>query len=480
MKKAWMILMMGGLVVLGREPARAGTYPTGQAFVTLVTPFNGIAKYWGASQEYVNEIASRQWGTVLADTNLATSVKIGGISSTTGKVLTKTTTALVTKASRVSVAGVLVQAGLILGTTRVWEFLEDWATEWWEEINPETDKLRLMKPDPGSGWTIDPAYTGSMSFCETASGSNTLRVVILEGDVYNGATFGCAVPFPANGWSVPCANNWWNQRTQAQTATGGSSCGTNTRTITHWIRPKNQTIKDLMQQGKTPVPRLEFEEKVLEGLASQDAAIKALNEQMAQVALAKSAAMVNEANKSFPDNFNESGGSPQLTGEEIQEIMQRLLEGVSQGDQDEVTGGDPTPEPFGEDWEYTPEQMAAAQHRFDQALEAQRKSEFEAVIMPEVEPEAEPENPEKLSLSEAMQAKLDAMEDLTIWQQLQELKNQDFSGGVCSFDVDMGLYGIITFSLCEWEDALELLGAMMFAGMSLFWLMWIFHGRGDF
>lgn len=496
-KKLGMIIVIAMIGVLVGSRVAKAAYPTGQAYVTLITPFNGIAKYFGVGGEYVNQVATAQWGTILESGMLSSRATVAGINATSGNLVVKSgTSILLSKVASASIARVAMQAALLVGTMYFGELVEDWANDMvdkWDYNQGRNVFIKYM-PDPDIPEGADYWWDGTtgMGVGATSCGPKTDAPQLpsahrVQGffTSYAAAEAACAAAkggaCGAGSFSALnyCDPDW--------------CCGWSTRYYREWGTPTDQYTDHyyvytnttsywdhiISTEGLlTPVDVTwdEVEDRVA---SESETGGRAWEDSLRQGSMAAIAPMVNEEMKNFPESNGTTMG--EITPELMQKLVEALKGGISEDDKKGIEDDDPDgPEPTEGDWEYTPEQMAAAQNKYDKQLEAERKSEYEAIVMPEVPAETEPENPEKLSLADAMQAKLDAMEELTVWEQLQNLKDQDFSGGTCSFEVDMGNYGLITFSLCEWEEALELLGSMMFGAMSLFWLLWLFHGRGDF
>jgi len=321
-------LILLGLILAGlfaRNPVGwCAAYPTGQATVSLVTPFNYIAKYSGIGQTYLNEWVNRAaWGIPLDATSFASRATIGGINSTSGNVATKAVTLVVGKSAGASLAAVAVQAGLMVGAVYFGEWLEQETLEWMTEPPQVVDPTNVELPPeipPGTLYWWD--GTSGMGVGSTHCGppqlTNTYQVKGFYTS-YSAAQSACTA---AKGSECGygnlsnynyCGGSWsgWSCMTY------NTGYGTPYSDYVYTTDPnKHPHIVSTSELG-TPQPLTAEEMKDrIEAAFNSGVPAKQQNAmEMAQGGLAAVAPYINEANKDFPTNHNTApSGSPAAAG----------------------------------------------------------------------------------------------------------------------------------------------------------------------
>lgn len=491
MKKMIVILIL--MVMLGWDGVVLGaSYPTGQATVRTLTPFNGIPKYSGLGQQYVNEWSAARWGVATTAGELAVNAGIGLIESGTLKTAAKTTSLIVSRANCASMVAVALQSGLLVGTY----FLNDWLQEMDWTLDEQTGVV--MKDDPASSPYYRPSsqaqgvgqvasgcfapYQGGPTnrksegntFCESSTACTSAAQAYASS---KGGTYMAWGNFET--WFTNWNTTYWGGGQVMYAVPGGNGCG-GTYAYKGFTGPKTGywQMVEYVEGGKIPVTEADMED----GWQDSHEGESQNAEAMRQSAFAALAPYVNESNKNWPvDRISPGGapaGSPQLTQAQQNKIQQAIDDSITSDDN--ATLQNPGAGQVGDgDWEYTPEQMAQAQYEKDKQLDGEQKADYESYGVEALGAPEEPSPPEKQSITETLEGFIEGQETSGILSILDSAKEINSSGGVCSMGVDLGDWGTLEFSFCEWETQLNAFGNMLVMLCSLGWLLWFFMGRGD-
>lgn len=467
----------------------AAKYPTGQATVHLVTPFDGIAKYSGVSQEYLNEfLTGRRWGIELDTSSWTTKANVGAISQTTGKVASKATTLVVPKAASATLAAVAIQAGLMIGASYFGDWLQEETLALWGDppqvVDPTHVELPPEIPAEAQYWWDGTSGGGvGATSCGPPKLLDSLQVVGFYLS-YQAAQSACTAAKGAEcGYGnlstySYCGGTWvgWNS---VMNPNGG---GANDYVWpTTDVAFKQAHIVSTTELG-TPIP-LSIEEMAERIEAAFDSGVPARQDramEMTQGAMARLAPYVNEANKNFPVEYNPSpAGSPVITPTQYQAVQDALDSTIDPSDADEVEDQESTA--TGDtDWEYTPQEMAEAQHQKDRELDEERKRQYDAYGHTTPTYDTSVEMPQKASLTQKIEEFLSSMRgDEGVLGVLETAGTVTTTGELCVISADMGEWGTMDFSFCEWESQIDNLGSIMLMCCSFLWLVWFFQGRGD-
>lgn len=224
--------------------------------------------------------------------------------------------------------------------------------------------------------------------------------------------------------------------------------------------------------------RSEFESMLAGSLQAGDANA----EKVANAAVGVLAPYLNKSNQYFPEVDPAPAGDPPapgLTEAQMAEIQAALNAAITAADKSAVEQGDSPKEVGSGDWEYTPEQHAEAQYQKDKQLDGEQKADYQALDVQAAPPETAPGTPEKRSLTAVLDQFYGGAEQTAIYGKLQALKDVTYTNPSCSFVADLGDWGQVTFSMCEWQTSLNVLGSLMVMACGFLWVLWFFMGRGD-
>lgn len=478
------IIMMGIMMFMAGIPAVwSAPYPTGQATVTQVTPFNGIAKYYGLAQEYVNEYASGQWGIRLSSGEIATKATIGAVKSS-GQTRVLSSIATLPKAASASIAGIAIQAGLMVGAYYLDEYLSEleWGYEEGHGYYDTNGQGELPANCPAGStkcWDGEPLNGGATVGDTGPCFSGEYAYTVCEG--IHGSWADCQAACPQCSSSFghsPCAG--WHGFGTVGYQTGSGEPGDPLVKHFHAYAQESQPHLVPVEELMGLPPPLTSEEIAAAIQATLDAHTPPDSHAVWDIvegALAQVAPYVNESNKDFPVSRNE-GPLGSLSTENIGEIQDALDAGIDPSDAEQVEDQNATA--AGDtDWEYTPDEMAKAQYNYDKQLDRERKAEYDTYENTVPDYNATITLPEKDSLTSKLENFMTSLTGSEIKEGLDTLKEVGISGGVCTMSVDLGDWGEMEFSFCEWENGIEALGAVMLAFSTFAWGIWFFMGRGD-
>lgn len=460
--------------------------------VTKVTPYAGIPKYAHMNETYQGELTAGAWGIEAADHSIVGKTVISAIIESSGKAVDKTVGLVVGPGKLKFIAAVAIQAGLLLGQG----YFEDWL---------EQQSLQLLSTNPVSvgdpaqaetlypngiavgheaeaqvsGVWVDEGAPGMGPWYSEYAGSwkNYVRVIAPLGQ---GAQWCYNNGYTASsgGNNLNWSSTYWGHR---EKTTYNSPVGWVTNDCCYYVvhsavDPYVHPISEMIEQGVIP-PLSEEEMRARIEAAYGVPAQVPLTSQLAQGSLAAVAPSVNSANANWPAAApNYSTGA--LSSSQGSTVQQALDDSISEDQTAEVTEGGER-QSGDTDWEYTPEEMARAQYDMDKKLEEERKAEYDNVGVTALGDPSVPEPPEKQSITETLEDFVSGQQSGGIIALLDSAKEINSSGGTCSMSVDLGEWGAVDFSFCEWESHLSAFGNMLVMLCSLGWLLWFFMGRGD-
>lgn len=485
------LILAGSIFVLmmaGMREGMAANYPTGQATVTLVTPFNGIAKYSSVGQQYVNELsAGAGWGLPLDAVKWSTRANIGAINSTTGNALSKATTLVVGKAASASLVAVAIQAGLLVGATYFGDWLEEETLELWGDPLQVVDPTQVeLPPEIPEGATVWWDGTSGYGVGATYCGPPTLVSPFQVRGFYTSIAAAEAACQAAKG-SACGTGNLWNYSYCGAGWEGWGSLGYNTGYHTTWndfVYTNNTEahahIVSTAELG-TPVPLTpeEMRDRIEAAFDSGMPARQSRAMQMSQGAMAALAPYINESNRDFPVSHNPTpSGTPSLTAVQIAEAQNAIDDSIDTSDAEQVE--DQSASMSGEtDWEYTPQELAKAQNDYDKQLDRERKAEYDTYENTVPDYNATIVEPEKEPIRDKLDTFRETLEGEGIVAALAALGEVKTGSASCTLQADLGQWGNIEFSFCEWSDEVTALGVVMLGFCTFLWAAWFFMGRGD-
>jgi hypothetical protein len=193
---------------------------------------------------------------------------------------------------------------------------------------------------------------------------------------------------------------------------------------------------------------------------------------------------IDAANQAWPQTAAVGQTYPGLTQDQGNALQQAYNESIPtevKTDLATLTGADPGPYPTPkqpEDWEYTPEQMAAAQYTQDKKLDTERQADYQSTAgsdgnMTEVEPPL----PEKKSLTGVLNSFYGAVQSLPIISA--------FTGWHLEIEADSHIHlpkstwmggGTIDLDFADYGWVWEFMGGMLLALTTWRWTLWVFEG----
>lgn len=482
-------LILGGLIfsvamMAGIPAGWCGSYPTGQATVTKITPFNGVAKYYGLGQQYVNEYAAGEFGVAMANGSIATRGTIGAVKSTgQARMLSSITT--LPKAASASIAGIAIQAGLMIGAYYLDQYLEEmeWGYEDGHGYYDTNAPGELPENCPEGGtvcWDGQPLNYGATvgTMYGPGPGNPPTAYSVVEGLFanYSQARAACA---SCTSIATYYLTGWQGFGSIAYQSGSGTAEDPLVRHYYYYAQDAQPHLVPINEMMGLPPP-LTSEEIAASIQATLDAHTPPDSHavwNVAQGSLAQVAPYVNESNQDFPTN-RDSGPMGNLTIENMGDIQDALDSGIDPGDAEQVEDQNATK--TGEtDWEYTPQELAKAQYDYNKQLDQERKVDYDSYENAEPGYNATMVTPEKASITEKLDTFKESLETGGMLQALGALSEVEVTSASCALQADLGDWGILEFSFCEWSDPVEALGVVMLSFCTFLWTVWFFMGRGD-
>lgn len=433
---------------------------TPDAFEVLeITPPSGVVKYSGDGGYPLTDAIVEDMNTRTSGGSSTVKTKVGALKAT-GQVIVRYAPAVLGAVAKSTLMGVAIS----IGTSVIGNYIADWLAE----EGYTNDGGTIKKPGTSTEWRTSSAAGQVGRASIQLSGYGTVSMTM------SGPSDAC----PTQGYwtnvgfvSSPSVLNWSYAYWEGCVMTTGMN-------PTYRVRPRSG-YASWVEPVPAPLVAVDLSELVATFQAALEAN-SAAAEKAYGAALALLAGYVNESSKQFPAGKQTSpAGSPSISPTQLQTVKDQIASGVAQAVKDVITAGSDTPRQIGDDWEFTPDQLAEANGRMLQDLEKKAIADYDAqgVTVPGVtEPSAEPE---KKSLTEVLNNQTGQAQETDLYGKLQDLKETSFNNPVCSIATTLGPWGTVTFSLCEWQSVLNMLGSMMLMVAGFGWTLWLFMGRGD-
>lgn len=486
-------LILLGLILAAVTVGIPAAYALGPR-VTRVTPYSGIPKYAHMNETYQGELVAGAWGIETADHGVIGRSVLSQIIESSGKAIDKTVGLVVGPGKLKYVAAVAIQAGLLLG--------QDYFAQW---LQQQALQLTSSNPvqiiDPSEAQTtypngLDPAYlseaqvsgiwvdatglgVGSFSSVYSNTFYNYVRVIAPLGE---GAQWCIDHGYPGSsggvnlGWSTTYWSHRENIRTDVPT-TGKTTNDVCMFAVNGAVGPNVHPLNEMIHVGVAE-PLTEEEMRSRIEAAFGVPAQAELTNKLAQGSMAAVAPSVNSANKSWPAAAPSYSGTA-LSPSQGSTVQQALDDSITDTQKAELNEGAQR-QAGDSDWEYTPEEMAAAQYQMDKKLDEERKAEYDSYNNATPSYDTNMNTPEKDLLTPKLNSFMAFITgESSPISTLQSAGDVTISGGSCVIDADLGDWGTMHFSFCEWGSSVETLGSVMLMMCSFLWLAWFFMGRGD-
>lgn len=374
----------------------------------------------------------------------------------------------------------------------------EWVTDHWEKPSgvrwesPYVDNAAVyaaMKPGGELG------ASGAWKICCGWDINGPTQFDVYISSTVGGPSYGdccynnTCVGFSSAYWNCNCGHGLWN-------IGGASSCSPGTYSRGTVINPKTTAVRDSWSQ--VPGPNIPATVEEVETQFATDAANDTGSAREAAVEiLTDYQPMLDSAHEAWPATVPDNAAyTGTMTSPQADAVQESLNQTMPQTVKDTLTDAandtgteyvpDPTEEPLGDDWEYTPEQMAAAQKIVDLQIEATRKSEFEGEVadLPTLDP-GEPEADEEGDYPAILQWFYDGLMALPIVSMVYDL-SIDASGGSPSVSFTApSLFGSgsqnVTMNFSQdsimgvnYGSILEIFGNVLLAMVGVRWTIYVF------
>ena len=459
-------LMLAGLI-FGVVVAGIGTVDAAGPRVTRVTPYSGIPKYAHMGETYQGELTAGAFGIESADHGVIGKSSIASIVG--GEVVEKAVGLAVGPSKLKYIAAVAIQAGMLVGM--------DYFGDWLSQNTWQYSDGQILAPDPNqlAYYTLPEggAGIGSTSYCEIAHWVLDSVLALGAACPYNSGDYGSWsgwARFDMFGWNGSLWEICWSRQGQDY------SCGSLRGIYKFSVRPKNSNDQLTYHEGGV-APRTD--EEVRASLEELFNGSTETGSKMKQGAMAAVAPSVNSANRAGVTSEPSYAGTG-LTQAQGTTVQQNLDDSVTEDQTAEVEEGGQRKASGEADWEYTPEEMADAQFIKDQELDSLRKAEYDSYANTTASYDSGIETPDKDSLTSKLEGFMGFMQGSgSPISSLAAIGEVQSSGGSCVIQADLGNWGNIDFSFCEWGGSIESLGTIMLMMCGFLWMAWFFMGRGD-
>lgn len=261
-------------------------------------------------------------------------------------------------------------------------------------------------------------------------------------------------------------------------------------TVTFWIYPKSGASVEWVEGPTTPLPdatmKSQFEtDFATDGSLAREVGIDLIN---------YLGGLVETANQEWPGTVPEAGGYAPLSdaqGATVQTAMNDAIDAQAKADLQESADENGTMAPAGTnqgpanvDWEYTPEQHAAAQKVKDLEIEAGYMTDW-AADKPD---DGDGGNvtagtytlPERKDLSGVLDTFKGALNNLPIisWASGVNLQVSGASS-IVNLPIPAAWGGSIEVDFADYESVLDAMGAGLYAIVGMAGVLFLFRGRGD-
>lgn len=442
-------------VVMAAIPAGAMVYsPQGQALTTLAA--------------YEDTLLDR----VIAAT------KVGVTSSTTGKRATGWGIARFTGSALAPMLTISIAAGGIL-----WEpVIEPWLTEngWWYDngvIRGHGDNEYVASPGaPGAGKYV--GQTDGQGGTCYAHLYPTQADAIAAYDAYGGTSLSINMFNDCGPYGLCWSDVYWGHTAKVR-RTGSSG----SYQYHHFGWPKNGASVELKQEEKSAATvEDEFEtDFAVDGSLARSLGVEVVTWAGQQLEV---------ANRNWPGTV--PAAVPGLSESQQDALQTAVNNAIDTQVKDELqdaadqNGTSPAPGSSGtaSDWEYTPEQMAAAQNVKDLEREAAWLTDWEADKPADGNETGvtagEYTLPERKDLTGVLDTFQGSLASLPIisWASGVELEVSGASS-IINLPLPAAWGSSITVDFADYEDILDMMGAGLYALVGMASVLFLFRGRGD-
>jgi hypothetical protein len=381
--------------------------------------------------------------------------------------------------------GPLVTIGLAAGGVLWSPVIEPWLQShgWWYDSG-------VYEAVWNGGWVAKPGVQiGPMAWSITTNGYGTASVVI----GYDLADCENRV-HPAQGWTCNCTYVTPNWVSAGWPGGWGSNtcCFQNAHAVTVCMKPSSSPDSMVQHDTTTGVVANATIQTQFETDFGTDGS---LARQVGVALVNYLGGLVDNANRSWPDTVPEAGGYAPLTdgqGATVQQAMNDALDAQAKTQLQGIADANGTSNPPGSqtgqnnDWEYTPEQIAAAQYIQNLALDDKRVADFDSGGGND--DNGSDNNTAgsytigaRSDLAALLLSYTNSMAALPVVSVVQN-SGVTVTGAVSYIDLPLpALLGgnSIHVNFADYESYLIGFGNLLYAFVGFHWLMWLFMGRGD-
>lgn len=471
---AWVaVLVVVGVMI--SEGCWAGVYNrSGQV---LQLPSGGTLSPGEPNYSYIKRLMQDQGLLPMA---VAIPAKVA-VEGTVGKV-SKWAQLAVTSAPASVITKVAIEGTLLVGSVLLGEWVE---SKGWSIIDG------LIHKPSGTGAYIAGAGSPGVGEMTFVYGGNTYNVFLYPNataateaaQAAGGQAFNYSyTTLTNNGWS---ATYWGKSAYNTRVPISGNPC-----TIGYYLYPQNGASVVWQDSPAVAVTGDEIEDEVKEDLdRTDDVEQRELSWELAQEAVESVGPAVYEANQEWPNTVPDDAGYDPLTAGEGAEVQTALNDSIPAAVKDDLgaDGNSTTANyPVQRDWEYTPEQMAAAQLVMDKALDDYRYEQFVAGGGNDDNGSDNSTGgtysvPDRKDLGGLLVSFGTSMAALPVVSVVQN-SGVTVDGAISYIDLpkpDIMGGGTVRVDFADYESWLIGFGNLLYAFVGFHWLMWLFMGRGD-
>ena len=465
------VLLVLTYCTLNPEPAGASTY-TKQGQV-LKLPGGSSLRPGDPNYSYIKKMMYDQ-GLLPMAVDVAAQV---GVEGTVGKVA-KWINLSLEKVPAAKIAKVALQAGMLVGTGAAANMLALWGYHW---LNDE-----VVKEVPSGGYVPGPGAVGVGSYSWNSGKNNKTAYAVLAPD-----DAACnSLVTEHEGWVCNCSY-LYNSIISAgwqDGKWGTNRCCWAADHVDVCITPSggNTVVEATTYQAVTSQELLTKIEDSLSTLVDQGEREEAWR--MAQDAVEAVGPGVSAANNNWPGDVPASGGYSPMTDAQGSEVQQALNDGVPADVKDDMgQDGNSSTSRYIQgltDWEYTPEQMAAAQKVKDLEREAAWVTDWTANKPADGNGSSIDAGsytlPERRDLPGVLTTFKNAVGSLPLvsWANGFHVTVTGASS-LMTLPLPAGMGGPINVDFADYEGVLDTMGNGLYALVGIASVLFLFRGRGD-